>query len=40
MREEIIRGERISPDEAKRFTDPYSWEALAPAFEEWITHVR
>jgi len=36
LRTLILSGTRLSPEEAKELTEPYSWAALAPAFAEWI----
>lgn len=32
----INRNERLSPDQAHSLTAPYSWEVMAPAFDQWL----
>jgi len=36
LKEMLQNSRRLSPGEAKRLTDPYSWQRLSPVFEEWI----
>jgi glycosyltransferase involved in cell wall biosynthesis len=36
LKEILQNCKRLSSDEAKRLTEPYSWDTLAPVFEEWI----
>ncbi len=36
LKDTLLNFKRLSSDEAIRLTDPYSWDTLAPVFEEWI----
>ncbi len=37
LKVEISAGNRLSTDESRRLTEPYSWDALAPEYEAWIS---
>jgi glycosyltransferase involved in cell wall biosynthesis len=37
LRNVVLSGGRLGPELSGRLTDPFSWEALAPAFESWIS---
>lgn len=36
LREALIMNARLTREESLRFTGPYSWDALGPAYEKWI----
>lgn len=36
LKEEVLGNGRLSSEEALRLTEPFSWDALAPAYESWI----
>ncbi len=40
LKEEILNCERLSAEEAKQLTEPYSWDTLAPEYERWIMEAR
>lgn len=36
LREALGNGGKLAAHEARKLTDPFSWERLAPAYEEWF----
>jgi glycosyltransferase involved in cell wall biosynthesis len=40
LRENLLEDRRLSAEEARALTEPYSWEALAPSYEDWIRNAR
>jgi hypothetical protein len=36
LREELLRSRPLGMEEALKLTDPFSWDALAPAYNSWI----
>jgi glycosyltransferase involved in cell wall biosynthesis len=40
LRETILNNQRLRAGEAKALTEPNSWDALAPSYEDWIRNAR
>jgi glycosyltransferase involved in cell wall biosynthesis len=40
LKEEILKGGRLSPENAQKLTVPYSWDTIAPQYEMWIQNAR
>jgi glycosyltransferase involved in cell wall biosynthesis len=36
LKEEVLRNEQLSPEEAMRLTEPFSWDTLSLTYELWI----
>jgi glycosyltransferase involved in cell wall biosynthesis len=40
LKQEILRGERLSPEASIKLTDGFSWDSIAPKYEMWIQNAR
>lgn len=40
LKKNFLQKGRLSAEESRALTDPYSWEALAPSYESWIRNAR
>jgi glycosyltransferase involved in cell wall biosynthesis len=36
LRKELLQSRRLGVEEARRLTEPFSWDSLAPAYSSWI----
>jgi glycosyltransferase involved in cell wall biosynthesis len=40
LKKEILRGKRLTAEEARKLTDSFSWSAVAPKYVMWIQNAR
>jgi glycosyltransferase involved in cell wall biosynthesis len=40
LKDEVLRGERLTPEMSERLTVPYSWDSLSAAYRSWIQNAR